>query len=78
MTIEVTPAFPTLIGRFRIPDADAMNQDLQALILAEQEQYASLGRSNIGGMNPAWSSEVAQRSTSRQRWTHEREARLRS
>ena len=49
MELEVTPVFPTLIGRFRVPDAGAMNQDLQALILAEEEQYASLGRSNIGG-----------------------------
>ena len=49
MELEVTPAFPTLIGRFRIPDADAMNRDLHALILAEEAKYASLGRSNIGG-----------------------------
>ena len=49
MELEVTPVFPTLIGRCRIPDADAMNQDLHALILAEEAKYASLGRSNIGG-----------------------------
>ena len=49
MEFEVTPVFPTLIGRFRIPDADAMNQDLHALILEEEGKYASLGRSNIGG-----------------------------
>ena len=49
MELEVTPAFPTLIGRMWIPDADAMNRDLRALILAEEGQYASLGRSNVGG-----------------------------
>jgi len=49
MELEVTPAFPTLIGRLQIPDADAMNRDLEALILAEEAQYSSLGRSNIGG-----------------------------
>jgi uncharacterized protein (TIGR02466 family) len=49
MELEVTPVFPTLIGRFRIPDADAMNQGLHALILEEEGRYASLGRSNIGG-----------------------------
>jgi hypothetical protein len=49
MELEVTRAFPTLIGRFRIPDAGAMNRDLQALILAEEAEYMSLGRSNIGG-----------------------------
>ena len=49
MELEVTPAFPTLIGRLQIPDAGAMNRDLQTLILAEEAQYSSLGRSNIGG-----------------------------
>jgi|HubBroStandDraft_6_1064221.scaffolds.fasta_scaffold285359_2 hypothetical protein len=49
MEFEVTPAFPTLIGRFRLPDADGINQELQALIIAEEAQYPSLGRSNIGG-----------------------------
>jgi uncharacterized protein (TIGR02466 family) len=49
MQIDITPAFPTLIGRFRVPDADGINQDLQALIIAEEAQYPSLGRSNIGG-----------------------------
>jgi uncharacterized protein (TIGR02466 family) len=48
-TLEVIPAFPTLIGRWLVPDADAMNQDLQALILVEEANYPSLGRSNIGG-----------------------------
>jgi uncharacterized protein (TIGR02466 family) len=49
MELEVTPAFPTLIGRLLIPDAGAMNQDLQALIIAQESEYASLGHSNIGG-----------------------------
>jgi uncharacterized protein (TIGR02466 family) len=49
MKLEVTPVFPTLIGRFQIPDTGAMNRDLHALILAEELEYASLGRSNIGG-----------------------------
>ena len=49
MELEVTPGIPTLIGQLRVPDADAMNQDLQALILAEETRYSSLGRSNIGG-----------------------------
>ena len=49
MQFDVTPAFPTLIGRFRVPDADGINQDLQALILAEAAQYPTLRRSNIGG-----------------------------
>jgi uncharacterized protein (TIGR02466 family) len=49
MELEVTPAFPTPIGRLRVPDADAMNQDLRAVILAEEAKYVSLGRSNTGG-----------------------------
>jgi uncharacterized protein (TIGR02466 family) len=49
MEQEITPVFPTFIGRFRIPDAGAMNDDLQSLILAEEAEYSSLGRSNIGG-----------------------------
>jgi uncharacterized protein (TIGR02466 family) len=49
MKLEVTKAFPTFIGQLRVPDAEAMNQDLQALILAEEASYLSLGRSNIGG-----------------------------
>ena len=49
MQFDLTTAFPTLIGRFQVPDAEGINQDLQALIIAEETQYPSLGRSNIGG-----------------------------
>ena len=48
-TLEVIPAFPTLIGRWIVPDAGSMNEELRALILAEEAKYSSLGRSNIGG-----------------------------
>ena len=49
MELEVTQAFPTPIGRLRIPDADSINRDLYARIIAEEAEYSSLGRSNIGG-----------------------------
>ena len=49
MELEVTEAFPTLIGQLRVPDPESMNQDLQALILTLEASYSSLGRSNIGG-----------------------------
>jgi uncharacterized protein (TIGR02466 family) len=49
MELDVTPTFPTFIGRVRLPDAEAMNEGLHALILAEEAEYPSLGRSNIGG-----------------------------
>jgi uncharacterized protein (TIGR02466 family) len=48
-TLDMLQAFPTLIGRWLVPDPEVMNQELQALILAEEAKYASLGRSNIGG-----------------------------
>ena len=49
MELEITPVFPTVIGRLLIPDAEAINRDLQSLILAEEAEYSSPGRSNIGG-----------------------------
>jgi len=49
MELEVTQAFPTVVGQLRVPDAESMNQELQTLILAEEASYLSLGRSNIGG-----------------------------
>src|SRR5712672_867252 len=49
MELDVTSAFPTFIGSVRTPDAKAMNHALHDLILAEEAEYASLGRSNIGG-----------------------------
>lgn len=49
MELYVTPVFPTFIGQLRVPDPEMMNRDLQALILAEEAKYSSLGRSNIGG-----------------------------
>ena len=36
MKLEVTSEFPTLVGRYRVPDAEGMNEELQALILAER------------------------------------------
>jgi uncharacterized protein (TIGR02466 family) len=49
MEFDITSAFPTLIGQLRVPDFESMNQDLQAVILGQEAEYASLGRSNIGG-----------------------------
>src|SRR5215471_5307406 len=49
MELEVTQAFPTAIGQFSVPDAGARSQDLSGIILAEEHNQASLGRSNIGG-----------------------------
>jgi hypothetical protein len=46
---QVTQEFPTLIASFRVPDAELMNERLQALILAEGFEYSSLGRRHVGG-----------------------------
>ena len=54
VTLDLIHAFPTLIGRWLVPDAEAMNEELRALILSEEREYSSLGRSNIGG----WHSRV--------------------
>src|SRR5678816_3401465 len=49
MEFEITPAFPTLIGQLRVPDAESMNRELQDLILADESRLPTMGRSNIGG-----------------------------
>ncbi len=49
MELEITPAFPPMIGKWRVPDPESMNEELRQLILIEESKYASLGRSNIGG-----------------------------
>ena len=49
MELEFARVFPTLIGQLRVPDPEVMNQDLRALVLAEEAEYSSLGRSNVGG-----------------------------
>jgi uncharacterized protein (TIGR02466 family) len=49
MQLEVTTAFPTFVGRLAVPDADAMNHDLRAVILENERLHPTVGRSNIGG-----------------------------
>src|SRR5262249_6619468 len=49
MELDVTPVFPTLIGRLHVPDAAELNRDLAGLILAEEKKYPGIGRSNVGG-----------------------------
>jgi uncharacterized protein (TIGR02466 family) len=49
MEIDVNQTFPTLVGTSRVPDAESLNGELHALILAEEARCASVGRSNIGG-----------------------------
>ena len=49
LQIELTAAFPTPIGRLRVPDAEPMNLGLRDLILAEERRYPSVGHSNVNG-----------------------------
>jgi uncharacterized protein (TIGR02466 family) len=49
MESQIIPAFPTLIGRFQIPDSESMNRELRVLIMNEASAHPSLGRSDIGG-----------------------------
>ena len=49
MVFDVTEVFPTRIGRTQVPDAEAINQDLRTLILAEEARSTSIGLSNVGG-----------------------------
>ena len=45
MELEVTSAFPTLIGQLQVPDSDAMNRELRELILAEEKPKHAFRRS---------------------------------
>ena len=49
MEFEITPAFPTLIGQLRVPDAELMNRELEEIILTDESRLPTMGRSNIGG-----------------------------
>jgi uncharacterized protein (TIGR02466 family) len=49
MEKQVTPAFPTLIGRFRMPDAEGVNQVLRLLLLAKERAEPNTQHANVGG-----------------------------
>jgi len=53
MELEITQAFPTVVGRLQVPDCELMNRELQSLILGAEGESPSLGRSNIGGWHSA-------------------------
>lgn len=49
MQKEVALAFPTPIGRFRVPDAQATNQELKRIILSKEATEPGQSYSNVGG-----------------------------
>ena len=49
LDIAVKGLFPTLVAAVELPDADARNAELAAIILRRREQTASIQASNAGG-----------------------------
>src|SRR5438094_83265 len=49
MELRVTLPFPLFMGNLRVLNLRVLNKDLQDLILAEEMEYGSVGRSNICG-----------------------------
>ncbi len=53
MEKQVSLAFPTPIGKFRIPEAAEVNTQLRAVILAREQAQSSQTYSNVGGWHSA-------------------------
>jgi uncharacterized protein (TIGR02466 family) len=49
MEKQVALAYPTPIGRFKVPDAEAVNRELQRLILEKERAQPSSDYANVGG-----------------------------
>jgi uncharacterized protein (TIGR02466 family) len=49
MEKQVAMSYATPIGRFKIPDAESVNQDLRKIILDREAQYPSDNYANVGG-----------------------------
>src|SRR5262249_51527233 len=42
-------SYPTPVGRFKLPDAEATNRELRQIILAREGQHPSDNHANVGG-----------------------------
>lgn len=49
MEKQIVPAYPTLIGRFRIPNAQEVNRQVRALVLAREKSEPNVQHANVGG-----------------------------
>src|SRR5262245_21143509 len=49
MEKHVTSAFPTLVGRFRVPNAQPVNQALRKLLLEKERIEPNAQHANVGG-----------------------------
>ena len=47
--LQITPAFPTLIGRMQVAGAEATNEQLAALVLERERTSPSHDHANFGG-----------------------------
>ncbi len=51
MEKHIATAFPTLIGRFRLPESQGVNPELRRLILEREQNEANRVLSNVGGFH---------------------------
>jgi uncharacterized protein (TIGR02466 family) len=49
MEKQIASAYPTPIGRFRIPDAEAVNRELRRIILEHEQSDPGDNHANVGG-----------------------------
>lgn len=49
MEKHIAPAFPTLVGRFRVPNAQDVNRELRDMVLAREKSEPNMQRANVGG-----------------------------
>ena len=49
MEKQVALAYPTPIGRFKVPNADAVNRELRRVILEKEQSEPSSDYANVGG-----------------------------
>lgn len=47
--MQVAAAFPTLIGRFKVPHPDPLNRELRSLILDRARSEPNVPHANVGG-----------------------------
>lgn len=53
MEKQVAMSYPTPIGRFRLPDADHVNQELRRAVLEKEKATPSDNYANVGGWHSA-------------------------
>ena len=49
MEKHIALAFPTFIGRYRVPNAEGVNKELRELVLAKEKTEPNVQHANVGG-----------------------------